>query len=157
LIGGELTLIDTTNNLFPWVERQTLSGHFVVSWWDSSAGTLHAVALNEDGTVVTETLDLPVQGSPSAPRVVASTADQTVLIVWIDRDFDAQRWDVLAQVIAITCIEDLDGSGGVDVDDLLILLADWGAVVSPADINGDGVVNVNDLLLLLEAWGECPA
>jgi hypothetical protein len=157
LSGGEITIVDTSNTLFPWVDRQPLSGHFVVSWWNATTGMLHAVALNEDGAVVTETLDLPVQGSPSAPRVVASSADYTLLIVWVDRDFDAQKWDVLAQVVAITCIADLDGSGAIDVADLLVLLADWGATVSPADINADGVVDVQDLLALLEAWGPCPA
>jgi hypothetical protein len=47
---------------------------------------------------------------------------------------------------------DINGDGVVDVQDLLIVLADWGGTSGPADINGDGVVDVQDLLLLLAAW-----
>jgi hypothetical protein len=54
------------------------------------------------------------------------------------------------------CLGDLDGSGFVDVNDLLVLLAAWGQGGVPADLSGDGVVNVADLLLLLGNWGECP-
>jgi hypothetical protein len=53
------------------------------------------------------------------------------------------------------CIGDIDGSGAVDVDDLLSLLADWGGSGGPADLNDDGAINVDDLLLLLAAWGPC--
>lgn len=56
------------------------------------------------------------------------------------------------------CVSDLSGDGVVDVSDLLILLADWGACPRgdcPTDLNGDGVVDVSDLLLLLADWGVC--
>jgi thermitase len=48
---------------------------------------------------------------------------------------------------------DLDGNGFVDVDDLLLLLGDWGQVHSSADVDGNGVVNIDDLLVLLGGWG----
>lgn len=48
---------------------------------------------------------------------------------------------------------DLDNSGGVDVSDLLILLASWGLTHTSADLNGDGTVDVSDLLILLSNWG----
>ncbi|MCI0364308.1 MAG: dockerin type I domain-containing protein [Phycisphaerales bacterium] len=54
------------------------------------------------------------------------------------------------------CPGDLDGSGNVDVTDLLALIAVWGAPGGPADLNGDAVVNIADLLLLIGAWGVCP-
>jgi hypothetical protein len=54
------------------------------------------------------------------------------------------------------CPEDLNDSGAVDVDDLLLLLAAWGEMGVPEDLSGDGVVAVDDLLLLLAAWGACP-
>jgi hypothetical protein len=54
------------------------------------------------------------------------------------------------------CPEDLNGSGVVDVSDLLMLLGAWGPCDDcPEDINGDGVVDVSDLLMLLGAWGSC--
>jgi predicted outer membrane repeat protein len=57
---------------------------------------------------------------------------------------------------AITCPADLDGSGVVDVADLLMLLGQWNATGGVADLNGDGIVDVADLLVLLAAWGPCP-
>jgi hypothetical protein len=53
------------------------------------------------------------------------------------------------------CPEDINGSGNIDVDDLLLLLAGWGTSDPDADINDSGLVDVDDLLLLLAAWGPC--
>jgi hypothetical protein len=53
------------------------------------------------------------------------------------------------------------GDGSVNIVDLLMLIADWGASNSPADIAGsdgtpDGTVDIADLLTLIAAWGPCP-
>jgi hypothetical protein len=53
------------------------------------------------------------------------------------------------------CTADVDGSGAVDVSDLLAVLAAWGGSDQSADLNDDGVVDVTDLLELLAAWGPC--
>ena len=49
---------------------------------------------------------------------------------------------------------DLDGDGSVGVNDLLILLANWGPCEGdcPADLDGDGVVGFSDLIILLANW-----
>ena len=48
---------------------------------------------------------------------------------------------------------DLDGDGTVGTNDLLLLLASWGACGGcPADLDGDGTVGTGDLLVLLAAW-----
>lgn len=58
--------------------------------------------------------------------------------------------------IPTPCPADLDGSGGVDVLDIIAMLGAWGANPGdPADLNSDDVVNVFDLLELLAAWGSC--
>ncbi|HRQ75127.1 MAG TPA: hypothetical protein PK098_04330 [Phycisphaerales bacterium] len=55
------------------------------------------------------------------------------------------------------CLGDLNNSGAVDVQDLLILLGAWGPCPGcPADLNNSGAVDVQDLLILLGAWGACP-
>jgi len=59
-----------------------------------------------------------------------------------------------------TCCEgDLDGSGAVDVDDLLSVISAWGACPDPADcpsdLDGNGAVDVNDLLAVIGAFGPC--
>ncbi len=55
------------------------------------------------------------------------------------------------------CIWDLDGSGGVGLPDLCVLLTAWRTNPGgPPDFDGDGVVAVPDLLALLANWGPCP-
>lgn len=54
------------------------------------------------------------------------------------------------------CPADFNDDAVVGVQDLLDLLAAWGACAScPEDIDGDASVGVSDLLQLLAAWGEC--
>ncbi|MHC5002867.1 MAG: hypothetical protein ACYTJ0_07060 [Planctomycetota bacterium] len=55
------------------------------------------------------------------------------------------------------CPEDINGDGGVDVDDLLIVILEWAQPGGPADIDGDGTVSVDDLIAVIQAWGACPA
>jgi len=54
------------------------------------------------------------------------------------------------------CDADLNGDGIVNVNDLILLIADWdtceGSCVG--DITGNGVVDIYDLLILLENWDE---
>jgi hypothetical protein len=54
----------------------------------------------------------------------------------------------------VLCPADLDDDGMVGVEDLLILLANWGGS-GDGDLNDDGVIDVADLLGLLGAWGPC--
>ena len=48
---------------------------------------------------------------------------------------------------------DLDGSGIVDGDDLLLLLGAWGTANVVADLDESGDVGGTDLLILLGRWG----
>ena len=55
-----------------------------------------------------------------------------------------------------TCDFDLSHNGTVDVDDLLLIVFDWGCAGSCiGDANGDGIVNVQDLADLIRNWGPC--
>jgi hypothetical protein len=51
---------------------------------------------------------------------------------------------------------DLDHSGAVDVDDLILVITGWGPCPAPigcdADANRDGVVDVDDLILVILDW-----
>ncbi|MBT5658222.1 MAG: hypothetical protein HOI89_10615 [Phycisphaerae bacterium] len=53
------------------------------------------------------------------------------------------------------CLGDLDGSGEVDVDDILQVLGAFGSNDPVADTNGDGIVDVNDILNVVGAYGPC--
>lgn len=59
------------------------------------------------------------------------------------------------------CYADVDGSGTVDVTDLLTLISNWGECSDcteeiPGDVNYDDVVDVTDLLMIVGTWGPCP-
>ena len=51
------------------------------------------------------------------------------------------------------CEYDTDGSGAVDVGDLLAVIGGWGT--DAPDFSGDGFVGVEDLLLVIQEWGPC--
>ena len=55
------------------------------------------------------------------------------------------------------CPADVDGSGTVDVEDLILVVLAWGTGDPAADVDGNGIVNVQDLVTVVLAWGKCPA
>ncbi len=68
-----------------------------------------------------------------------------------------QVFKIIPEVGEGCCLWDLDGSGGVGLPDLCVLLTAWRTnPPGPPDFDGDGVVAVPDLLTLLAAWGPCP-
>ena len=75
-----------------------------------------------------------------------------------DADADGAGWAAPPK----TCFADLNLSGEVNVDDLLVVLAQWGrcpvncAQPCGGDLDNNMVVDVNDLLILLASWGPCP-
>lgn len=55
------------------------------------------------------------------------------------------------------CLGDLDGSGAIDVTDLVDVILHWGICPPPCphDLNDDGRVDVHDLVAVILAWGTC--
>ena len=54
------------------------------------------------------------------------------------------------------CAGDANGDGAVNINDLLLVVANWGQTgINPADVNGDSTVNIQDLLAVVAAWGPC--
>jgi hypothetical protein len=58
------------------------------------------------------------------------------------------------------CEADTNGSGEVDVDDLITVILAWGRcnpppALCPGDVNGSGTVDVDDLIAVILAWGPC--
>ncbi len=66
------------------------------------------------------------------------------------RFLDAEAYGVAC------CPADLDGSGAVDIGDILAILAAWGNKGGPEDLDGSGFVDIGDLLAVLANWGPCP-
>jgi hypothetical protein len=49
----------------------------------------------------------------------------------------------------------VNGDGEVNVNDLLAIIAEWGASGGSSDVDGSGTVDVSDLLAVIAAWGGC--
>lgn len=117
------------------------AGDFDMSWITVDSGGVSPVSGGEfelSGTI----------GQPDANVMVASGGNY---------ELQAGFWVVVA---GPPCPGDVDGSGEVDVTDLLELIAAWGPCPDPgppcsADIDEDGEVDVADLLALIAAWGPC--
>jgi hypothetical protein len=62
--------------------------------------------------------------------------------------------------LLLTCAEDVQRSGAVDVDDLIAVILGWGACPAPPapcapDVDHPGAVDVDDLIAVILAWGPC--
>jgi len=58
------------------------------------------------------------------------------------------------------CPGDIDGSGSVDIEDLLLVIGQWGndcegGEACNADMDGDLDIDVDDLVALIGYWGSC--
>ena len=84
--------------------------------------------------------------------------DGAVLFAMGDPNYGTGTSHEFCLETVIPCTADLDGSGAVDVGDLLLVLADFGCQSScSADLDGDGIVGVTDVLALLGEFGQtCP-
>ncbi len=59
----------------------------------------------------------------------------------------------LAISLDVRCIGDVDGDGGVNINDLLLLIGGWEGVDPLLDFSNDGVVGIDDLLAMLDRFG----
>ena len=41
------------------------------------------------------------------------------------------------------------------LDDVFMVINNWGALGGPADVNGNGIVDLDDLFQVINAWGNC--
>jgi hypothetical protein len=106
-------------------------------------------------------------GDLAADHVCWGTESQAELQQMVFDFFDDASFGVVATFPLIEdcdvppadcdpCPADLDGSGMVDVADLLDVLAAWGEDPGgPPDFDMSGSVDVADLLTLLAEWGPC--
>ena len=54
---------------------------------------------------------------------------------------------------AVPCDGDLNGDEDVTIDDILVVLSNWGG--TEGDANGDGETNIDDILVIISNWGPC--
>jgi len=93
---------------------------------------------------------------PSASVRVRFVVEDGASASVVEAGIDNLQLDVFDCDDTPPCTGDVDGSGEVDVNDVLLLLGAFGNQSSgPEDLDGDGWVTVNDVLILIGAWGPC--
>src|SRR5690606_5201260 len=71
-------------------------------------------------------------------------------------NYDFQVDNISITPLQPECPADVDESGSVDLDDLNIVLTNFGQNTSIGDTDGNGVVDLDDLNAVLTAFGtEC--
>jgi hypothetical protein len=78
----------------------------------------------------------------------------TQIVTYVAAD---QRISIEECEINCTCDGDSTGDGHVGVNDLLIMLSEWGPCDGcVSDLVPDGEVDIQDVLMLIAQWGACP-
>lgn len=120
------------------VIAQTAGSGFDLSWHtiDGGGGTSVGGTFELSGTI----------GQPDAGAMSGGSFDLT-----------GGFWPGLDAGVPTCALADVTCDGAVNVDDLLVVLNNWGECGDcsdcAADITGDCTVNVDDLLIVLNNWG----
>ncbi|MCH2133511.1 MAG: hypothetical protein MK116_07160 [Phycisphaerales bacterium] len=96
-------------------------------------------------------LDAIDDGDLGSTIDAAWLGDTAVICASSDHGTEAGS-DVLGFVETIPCPADVDGSGSVDVEDVLAVIGAWGSSSPGNDVDGDGIVDIDDLLLVLSSF-----
>lgn len=101
----------------------------------------------------------PMVNGSSSENGPCLSADGSMLYFSSDRAGGSGVQDVWQA--PIEPIVDFNGDGHIDIDDLLIMINNWGTDKPLCDIGpmpwGDGIVDEADLEVLMSHWGEEPA
>jgi len=127
---------------------------FWADWPQTGATLLRGARVNDEGELLWSPPVIDASTNDSSKQYVeaAFNCHDMALLTWGGGDIYAQN--VHADGTLGLRAGDVNGDGAVDVDDLLLLLADWGCNGAGCigDLNGDGETNTADLLLLLADW-----
>ena len=130
--------------------RITRSGTVLTAWFSDPGGAFTSL-----GSVPGFDGPFRVQPFAAQGKSVSGLSRSTTAL---DVSFD--NLVIEADQIHFPCHADINGSGDVNVIDLVRLLLCFGEPAVPVcvveDINFDGTVNVLDLIALLLAFGPCP-
>ena len=112
--------------------------------------------VNQDGMVDEDDLPLFLEAFDESLEDCNANSEWDVIEIIQNPSLDEDQNGLIDE--CEECPGDLDGSGSVEVNDVLIVLGSWGKCPDPcpADLDNDGEVEVDDILALLSLWGECP-
>jgi len=54
-----------------------------------------------------------------------------------------------------SCPSDVNANGTTDIDDLFLVINNWGGTSGPADIDHNGLIDIDDLFAVINGWGPC--
>ena len=118
----------------------------IVLYRGDACGNLVQAACNGDAST-----DQGCQGYYAALFDIPVTGGET-LYIRIGGWEGAVGVGTLTLALTSSCSEDIDNNGIVDVDDLLLVLANFNGT-GQGDVDNNGLVDIDDLLLVIAAWG----
>ncbi len=152
LDGGALHVVNGAHTLTACeiVNNTSIDGAGL-SWHGEEDGS----SLPIIGCTITDNAALNVGGGVRgvAGRPPVAFYDSTVCDNTPD-EFDSPWLDEGGNTLCI-CPADINGNGLVDINDVLVVVAQWDTDGPQGDINRDGVVNVLDLLITIDLFGPC--
>jgi hypothetical protein len=152
-----VTEVSSNDAAGPWIEvaRENISGS---AQWRSKA--ISQAELAAAGVAPTSQMRIRFRAIDGAPAAFYSV---------VEAGIDAVRISDACEGAAPACAADIAPVGSingvVDIDDLLVVINNWGTIgtpgsnpgdIAPAATGGDGLVNTDDLLAVIGAWGPCP-
>ena len=70
---------------------------------------------------------------------------------------ESDGWQTYIGSALITCVEDINADGNINVTDVLMLLSNWGSSGDGAEVAAPyDVIDVSDVLAIISALGGCP-
>lgn len=166
LVQSGDTTVEGLSTFFPAIAPNKRGEVVVVVASASSTTnpTLHLVGRKQNDPL--GTMGIPVQVAESNTGADGRWGDYFDVTIdptndirfWYVGEYQAKSgWHTFVGSAILTCIEDINADGNVNVIDLLLLIANWGTSGSSAEIAAPyDNVDVSDLLALVSAFGNCP-
>jgi hypothetical protein len=151
-----VTEVSSNDIAGPWIEvsRENISGG---AHWRSVA--ISQAQLAAAGVTLTSQMRIRFRAIDGSPVAFYSV---------LEAGIDAVRISDACEGSPPACAADIapvgSTNGVVDIDDLLVVVNNWGTIgmpgsnpgdIAPVATGGDGVVNIDDLLAVIGMWGPC--
>jgi hypothetical protein len=146
---------------FDWYQAEVGSGPSLITLIWSVVAEFPVAVWVLDGTsgCPGTILASDIAGECAPIEIVTDSGQGTFWIVVAPAAFTDSSACGAGYTVSLTmiapCPADVDGSGAVDVADLVAVILAWGSADPGADVNDDGLVDVADLVAVILAWGAC--
>jgi hypothetical protein len=167
--NGRLAFSWSTFESEVYLARWTHEAGFEFAELDTDVVGTSAMGINDQGKVACGALILPFYDSiamiwddgiapVSLHDLIPDTPMSTFAITITSQGDVLVRGDASNWILQLGCNGDIDHDGEVSVNDLLIMLSQWGTDGGGScgsDLDASGVIDVGDVLALIGQWGSC--